>query len=177
MSRSSSVDRCVNRPRTIWMRSGCLTSGFMSSGCNVPSLQVLLRSAVGALAMTVSSLTPIGAIAQPAVQPPISPPISSPTAGSPTGSANCPPISGDAKKPAVDGADAKTVVPIERSAILPSAGNHAQSAAPTVQQDGKPLRAATDCPMTPGNPNALNPGAAAADMPDVSKPSAVQPSR
>lgn len=35
---------------------------------------------------------------------------------------------------------------IEKSAILPSAGGHANSAAPTVQSDGKSMEVRPDCP-------------------------------
>ena len=35
---------------------------------------------------------------------------------------------------------------MEKSAILPSAGGHANSAAPTVQSDGKPMQVRPDCP-------------------------------
>ena len=35
---------------------------------------------------------------------------------------------------------------VEKSAILPSAGGHANSAAPTVQSDGKPMEVKPDCP-------------------------------
>ena len=35
---------------------------------------------------------------------------------------------------------------VEKSAILPSAGGHAASAAPTVQSDGKPMQVRPDCP-------------------------------
>jgi hypothetical protein len=35
---------------------------------------------------------------------------------------------------------------VEKSAILPSAGGHANSAAPTVQSDGKPMEVRPDCP-------------------------------
>jgi hypothetical protein len=34
----------------------------------------------------------------------------------------------------------------EKSAILPSASGHANSAAPTVQSGGKPMEASKDCP-------------------------------
>ncbi|MFH1344788.1 MAG: hypothetical protein ABIL01_26850 [Pseudomonadota bacterium] len=34
----------------------------------------------------------------------------------------------------------------EKSAILPSASGHANSAAPTVQSGGKPMAASKDCP-------------------------------
>ena len=39
-----------------------------------------------------------------------------------------------------------TSTAMEKSAILPSAGGHANSAAPTVQSDGKPMEARPDCP-------------------------------
>ncbi|WP_424629405.1 hypothetical protein [Bradyrhizobium sp. SYSU BS000235] len=39
-----------------------------------------------------------------------------------------------------------TSTAMEKSAILPSAGGHASSAAPTVQSDGKPMEARPDCP-------------------------------
>lgn len=35
---------------------------------------------------------------------------------------------------------------LEKNAILPSAGGHAHSAAPTVQQDGEPMQVRPDCP-------------------------------
>jgi hypothetical protein len=35
---------------------------------------------------------------------------------------------------------------IEKNAILPSAGGHAQSAAPTVQNNGEPMQVRPDCP-------------------------------
>lgn len=35
---------------------------------------------------------------------------------------------------------------MEKSAIVPSAGGHANSAAPTVQSDGKPMQVSPDCP-------------------------------
>lgn len=38
---------------------------------------------------------------------------------------------------------------VEKSAILPSAGGHQESAAPTVQRDGKSVEARTDCPDEP----------------------------
>ena len=72
------------------------------------------------------------------------------------------------KKPAI-GSNAPSVMPIEKSGILPSAGADTTSAAPTVQQSGQPMPSGLDCPMAPNHPNAPQPGAAAADMPDVSK--------
>lgn len=44
--------------------------------------------------------------------------------------------------------------PVEKSAILPEADQHGQSAAPTVQQDGRSVTAQTDCPKPPNQPNA-----------------------
>lgn len=41
---------------------------------------------------------------------------------------------------------------VEKSAILPSAGGHPDSAAPTVQRDGKSVEARTDCPDEPTSP-------------------------
>ena len=41
---------------------------------------------------------------------------------------------------------------IEKSAILPSAGNHENSAAPTVQRDGKSVEAQAACPQDPAQP-------------------------
>lgn len=40
----------------------------------------------------------------------------------------------------------KSSMAVEKSAILPSASGHANSAAPTVQQDGKPMQVRPDCP-------------------------------
>jgi len=37
-------------------------------------------------------------------------------------------------------------VAVEKSAILPSAGGHANSASPTVQSGGKPMEVRKDCP-------------------------------
>lgn len=39
-----------------------------------------------------------------------------------------------------------TSTAMEKSAILPSAGGHASSAAPTVQSDGKPMEVRPECP-------------------------------
>lgn len=41
---------------------------------------------------------------------------------------------------------ADTSMAIEKSAILPSAGNYTNSAAPTVQSDGKAMEVRPDCP-------------------------------
>jgi hypothetical protein len=60
---------------------------------------------------------------------------------------NCPPASAGTTGAASD--DAKAV---EKSAILPSAGGHTESAAPTVQRDGKAVEARTDCPQDAQQP-------------------------
>ena len=61
---------------------------------------------------------------------------------------NCPPASaGQTTGAASDSAQA-----VEKSAILPSAGGHEQSAAPTVQRDGKAVEARTDCPQDADQP-------------------------
>ena len=61
---------------------------------------------------------------------------------------NCPPASaGQATGAASDDAQA-----VEKSAILPSAGGHEQSAAPTVQRDGKAVEARTDCAQDADQP-------------------------
>jgi len=61
---------------------------------------------------------------------------------------NCPPASaGQTTGAASDNAKA-----VEQSAILPSAGGHEQSAAPTVQRDGKAVEARTDCPQDADQP-------------------------
>jgi hypothetical protein len=61
---------------------------------------------------------------------------------------NCPPASaGQTTGAAADDAQA-----VEKSAILPSAGGHEQSAAPTVQRDGKAVEARTDCAQDADQP-------------------------
>ena len=61
---------------------------------------------------------------------------------------NCPPAStGQTTGAASDDAQA-----VEKSAILPSAGNHEQSAALTVQRDGQAVEARTDCPQDADQP-------------------------
>lgn len=50
---------------------------------------------------------------------------------------------------ASDGTEKPEQQGTERSAILPSAGQHEQSAAPTVQQNGKDVVADADCPKPP----------------------------
>lgn len=67
-------------------------------------------------------------------------------------------------------AGAGAPVPIERSGILPSAGSETPSAPPNIQRNGEPVASAIDCPMGPSHPNAPSPGAAAADMPEQTKP-------
>ena len=53
--------------------------------------------------------------------------------------------------------EAPAMQPVEKSAILPDADQHGQSAAPTVQQDSKTVTAQTDCPKPPNQPNAPKP--------------------
>jgi hypothetical protein len=57
--------------------------------------------------------------------------------------------------PGSNGTEAPERQPIERSAIL--AGGENQSAAPTVQQNGKSVEAQTDCPKPPNQPDAPKP--------------------
>jgi hypothetical protein len=62
----------------------------------------------------------------------------------------CPPAaSPSTRAPGSDGTEAPERQPVERSAILPEAGGENQSAAPTVQQNGKSVEAQTDCPKPP----------------------------
>jgi hypothetical protein len=88
---------------------------------------------------------------------------------------NCPTMAEqqqNVNKRHTDGTEAKAAIPAERSGILPSAGNHPESASPTVAQSGQEMPSPLDCPLIPSHPNVAKPGAAAADMPDVSKPPA-----
>lgn len=48
--------------------------------------------------------------------------------------------------------DPKEAMNVEKSAILPSAGGHNDSAAPTVQRDGKAVEVQPDCPKDPADP-------------------------
>lgn len=52
----------------------------------------------------------------------------------------------------VGNAQSSSSMSIDKSAILPSAGNHANSAAPTVQSDGKAMQARADCPPDTTSP-------------------------
>ncbi|MFZ5734063.1 MAG: hypothetical protein ACOY4O_15100 [Pseudomonadota bacterium] len=58
---------------------------------------------------------------------------------------NAPSTVGNAQQPT-------TSMSIDKSAILPSAGGHANSAAPTVQSDGKSMQARGDCPPDTTSP-------------------------
>lgn len=51
------------------------------------------------------------------------------------------------------GRDAPETMAAEKSGILPSASGHVESAAPTVQQDGKALPSALNCAQGPSHPN------------------------
>lgn len=61
---------------------------------------------------------------------------------------NCPP----ARAGVTTGAASDDAKAVEKSAILPSADNHEQSAAPTVQRDGKAVEARSDCPQDADQP-------------------------
>lgn len=50
------------------------------------------------------------------------------------------------------GAASDDAMAVEKSAILPSAGGHEQSAAPTVQRDGEAVEARMDCPQDADQP-------------------------
>ncbi len=52
------------------------------------------------------------------------------------------------------GLEKAEVQPVERSAILPNAGGHQDSAAPSVKQDGKDVIAQTECPKPPNRVDA-----------------------
>ena len=68
------------------------------------------------------------------------------------------------------GTEAAAAQPAERSGILPSAGGPGvgtSSAAPTVAKDGVAVRSPLDCPLVPGHPNSLAPGAQ--KLPEPSK--------
>lgn len=68
--------------------------------------------------------------------------IAAPSADKPETSCNTTPgtTTGKADSPSTNS------MAMEKSAILPSAGGHANSAAPTVQSDGKPMKVSPDCP-------------------------------
>ena len=64
---------------------------------------------------------------------------------------NChtPGTTGSAPSKSTDDKATGNAQDVDKSAILPSAGGHQQSAAPTVQRDGKSVEARTDCPDEP----------------------------
>ena len=71
----------------------------------------------------------------------------------------CPPgasTSGSASGGAPDRVPANQQA-IEYSAILPDAGGEKDSAAPTVQKDGKSVEAQTECPKPPNQLNQAKP--------------------
>lgn len=55
--------------------------------------------------------------------------------------------------PAQRTGDPKEAMNVEKSAILPSAGGHDNSAAPTVQREGKAVEVQPDCPKDPADPS------------------------
>lgn len=61
---------------------------------------------------------------------------------------NCP----SASATGTTGAASDSAAAVEKSAILPSAGGHEQSAAPTVQRDGQAVEVRTDCPQDADQP-------------------------
>jgi hypothetical protein len=68
---------------------------------------------------------------------------------------NCPaPTAENIGAKGSDGTEKAEVQPIERSAILPDAGGHNDSAAPSVKQDGKDVIAQTECPKAPNRVDA-----------------------
>ena len=74
----------------------------------------------------------------------------------------CPPgaassSAGSATTGASKGEEPPKQQPVERSAILPDAGGEGQSAAPTVQQNGKSVEAQTECPKPPNQLNSKSP--------------------
>lgn len=62
---------------------------------------------------------------------------------------NCPPSASGSSTSGAASPDAKAV---EKSAILPSAGNHENSAAPTVQRNDQSVEVRTDCPQDADQP-------------------------
>jgi hypothetical protein len=67
---------------------------------------------------------------------------------------NCPPSSAGK---ATSGAASEDAQAIEKSAILPSAGGHENSAAPTVQRNGESVEARIDCPQDADQPKPAAP--------------------
>jgi len=62
---------------------------------------------------------------------------------------NCPPSTAGKSTSGTASDDAQA---IEKSAILPSAGGHENSAAPTVQRNGESVEARADCPQDADQP-------------------------
>lgn len=58
---------------------------------------------------------------------------------------NCTPSTAGGGNQQTTGSTGKAMA-AEKSAIVPNASGHAQSAAPTVQQDGEPMQGRPDCP-------------------------------
>jgi hypothetical protein len=65
---------------------------------------------------------------------------------------NCPPASAATSGAASSDAASTDAKAVEKSAILPSAENHENSAAPTVQRDGQSVEARADCPQDADQP-------------------------
>jgi hypothetical protein len=58
---------------------------------------------------------------------------------------NCTPSAAASGSGQTTGSTANSMA-VEKNAILPSAGGHASSAAPTVQSNGEPMKMRPDCP-------------------------------
>ncbi len=78
------------------------------------------------------------------------------TAGSGLPNVDCP-APGKTETSVETGVEEPAKQPVELSAILPSVGGNEDSAAPTVQQDGKDVMALSECPQNePGHPNSMD---------------------
>lgn len=66
---------------------------------------------------------------------------------------NCPP---SVARNVTTGAASEDAQAVEKSAILPSAEGHENSAAPTVQRDGKAVEVLPGCPQDANQPNPKN---------------------
>jgi hypothetical protein len=73
--------------------------------------------------------------------------------GQSTAQQPCPPSSGGVQAGEPPNAQKPENQPMEKSAVLPDAEQHEQSAASTVQQNNTPVEAQTDCPKPPNQLN------------------------
>lgn len=79
----------------------------------------------------------------------VSGPASAQQSAPPLTNCHTPGTTGSAPSKSTDDKATGNAQDVDKSAILPSAGGHQQSAAPTVQRDGKSVEARTDCPDEP----------------------------